>query len=46
MAYDPTDSCMCCADCGITQEPEPGKKQESAFATDYIVTGEITTLRA
>ena len=46
MAYDQTDSCMCCADCGITQEPEPGKKQESAFATDYIVTGEITTLRA
>lgn len=46
MEYDPQKNKMYCADCEVEEDPDPSKKQESVFASDYIVTGEITTDKA
>lgn len=43
MEYDPQRNKMYCEDCEVEEDVDPSKKQESVFASDYIVTGEITT---
>lgn len=45
MEYDAEKNSMCCKDCELEEEPDPSTKQESTFASNYIVTGEITVAK-